>query len=229
MKYKLSILLILFGFIGYAQREHHVDLVFSSGSSIKGLTANVVKNFKLLPSEKLLLGVGIRGGYIFGSSTNYITAPAKHTGSSDAIDTLVVAKPQFFNVNISLNAAYHFTPKIAIGANIDFIGLAFGFKRDADFYPSLASQNESTPRQKLTGETVKPQRNSIFLTGDRNKGTLVSEVFIRITPIERFSIKAGYSYIITEYATSRRIGHKDNYRFRNTTSGFMIGLGYNFI
>lgn len=212
-----------------AQRENHADLTYTGGGTLNSLSANVVRNFLLLPSEKLRLGVGIRGGYVFGNPAVFTTAPAKHTSVAGGIDTLKVENPQFFSFNISLNAGYFLTPKISLGGSLDFAGLTFGMKRDADFYPGQAALSDNPQRQALKDTRVKPMRNNIYLTGDRNKGTLISELYIRYAPVERISVKAGYGFLISEYASTNRIGYKDNYRFRYTSGQFVLGIGYHFI
>lgn len=229
MKYLLSALIVFFSILSFSQREHHADLAYSFGKNSYTIAGNVVKNFKLLKSEKLHLGVGARGAYFQGTDVSFITAPAKHKKSEDAIDTIIVDKPFFVSVNVTLNASYHFTPQWSVGCNVDAIGFTFGKKKYANYYPSLASQTEEPPRSKLEGQQVRPSQNNFLLIGNNNKGTLYSEVFVRYTYMERFSLKAGYSFITTEVASKNRIGHNNNYRFRNTSGQMMIGFGYSFI
>lgn len=229
MKYFFSTLIVFFTISCLAQREHHADLTYSFGKNSSTVSGHVVKNFKLLKSEKLHLGVGARGGYFQGIDVPYLTAPAKHTKSDDGIDTLIVSKPIIMCVNVSLNASYHFTPQLSVGFNVDAIGFTFGKKRDSYFYPSLASQNEEPPRNKLYNEKVRTSTNNFLLIGNNNRGTLYSEAFVRYRYQERYSLKVGYSFITTEYASKNRIGHNGNYRFRNTSGQILIGIGYSFI
>ncbi len=229
MKYFFNIALIIITSSSFAQREHHADLAYGFGKNSFSFSGHVVKNFKFLKSEKLHLGVGARAGFFMGNDLSYLTAPAKHTKSDDGIDTITVSKPLFININLSLNASYHFTPQWSVGCNMDFFGFAFGKTRDADYYPGPASQNETVPRKMLTNEQVRPSGNNFLLSGNRNKGTLFSEIFVRYIYKERYNLKVGYSFIITEYSSKNRIGHNNNYRFRNTSGQMMIGIGYSFI
>jgi hypothetical protein len=229
MKYFLSLFVVFSTVFSFAQREHHADIAYSFGENSNTFSGNVVKNFKVLKSEKLHLGVGARAGYFQGKDVSYLTAPAKHKKSKDGIDTVIVSKPMFISVGLTLNASYHFTPQWSVGCNVDAIGFTFGKKKDSDFYPSLASQNEDPARKKLTNEQVKPSQNNFLLLGNNNKGTLYSEVFARYRYQERYSLKVGYSFITTEYSSKNRIGHDNNYRFRNTSGQIMIGFGYSFI
>ncbi len=221
--------LLACSFTLFAQREHHADLSYGFGNNSYSISGNAVKNFKLLKSEKLHLGLGARAGYMNGSGLNFITAPAKHSHNQDAIDTIRVKKSHFILVNLNLNASYHFTPQLSLGANFDFFGFSFGNKQSSDFYPSLASQTEASPRLAESNILVKPSRNDFYLIGKNSKGSLFSEVFVRYTFKERYAVKVGYAILTSEYSTQKRVGYKDNYRFRNISGQVMIGIGYHFI
>jgi hypothetical protein len=229
MKYFISILILFMSISGFGQREHHADLTYAYGQNSMSISGNVVKNFKFLKTEKLHLGVGARALYFQGKSLSYLTAPAKHNKSETGIDTVLVQKPMFISVNLSLNASYHFNNQWALGCNVDAIGFTFGKKQTAEYYPSLDAQNESTPRKKLTNESVRPSKNNFLLLGKNNKGVICSEVFVRYTYQERYALKLGYSMLISEYSSLNRIGHNGNYRFRNTSGLIMFGIGYHFI
>lgn len=229
MKYLLSLFILFLTLFSFAQREHHADIAYSIGKNSNTFSGNVVKKFKVLKTEKLHLGVGARAGYFQGKDVSYLTAPAKHTKSEDGIDTVIVSKPIFISINISLNASYHFTSEWSVGCNIDALGFSFGKKKNSEFYPSKASQEEIPSRTKLTNEQVKVSTNNFLFIGNNNKGTLYSEVFVRYTYKQRYNLIAGYNFITTEYSSKNRIGHNNNYRFRNTSGQVMIGFGYSFI
>ena len=229
MKYFLSALLVSFSVFGLAQREQHVDLNIAVGEHSHTISSQVVKNFKLLKSEKLHLGLGVRLAYTFGNLVEYTTAPAKHTKSMDAIDTIRVENPMLFSTNLSLNASYHFTNKWSIGCNIDAIGFSFGKKTVANYYPSFASQSETPARKQLLDEKITPTVNNFLVFGNYTKGSICAEAFIRYTHKDRYSYKLGYGHYTSEYESSKRIGHNDNYRFRNTSAKILIGFGYSFI
>ncbi len=229
MKYILSLFILFLTLISFAQREHHADLAFSFGKNSNTLSGNVVKNFKLLKSEKLHLGVGARVGYFQGIDVSYLTAPAKHKKNEDVIDTIIISKPLLISINISLNASYHFSPEWSVGCNVDAVGFTFGKKKDSDYYPSKASQEETPARKYISNTQVKVSQNNFLLIGNNNKGTIYSEVFVRYTYQQRYNLKVGYSFITTEYSSKNRIGHDGNYRFRNSSGQVMIGFGYSFI
>ena len=229
MKHFFSLVLVFISIFSFAQREHHAEIVYGAGK-YHSFSGNVVKNFVLLKSDKLHMGPGVRALVNFsGKNIPYVTAPHKLTKSDANMDTIRVGKPLLISANITLNASYHFTPKFAVGINLDVFGITIGRKKTGTFYPGSASQNEVIPRKQTPGVEVKPTLNNIFLAGDRSKGTLASEVFLRYTSKERYNLKVGYSYILTEYASKNRVGFDNNYRFRNKAGLFIIGFGYNFI
>ena len=220
---------IFISFFSVAQREHHADINYYFTKDGLALSGNAVKNFKLLKSEKLHLGVGARGGFYNGKNLLYYTAPAKYNKNEDGIDTLKVDKTLFVSVSLSLNASYHFNNNWSIGGNIDAIGFTFGNKQNSSFFPSKLSQNEDPPRLASNNQQVKPTSNNFFMLGNYSKGTLYSEIFIRYRYKSRYSLKLGYSSITTEYSSKVKVGHSNNYRFRNTSGQLMLGFGYSFI
>lgn len=224
-----ALALLLTSTFSWAQREHHVDFMYGYGTKNSSISGHIVKNFKLLKNEKLHVGVGGRAFYFYGGTTLYTTGPNKHALYSERVDTLSLDKPSIITANLSLNAKYLITPKLAVGFSFDLAGFSFGKKKYATFYPGKAAQETTPPGTVTFGNQIRPSANALFLTGNYSKGSLCSEFFIRYTPIERFSIKAGYSIFSTEYSSTKRIGYKDNYRFRNTSGQIVFGLGYNFI
>ena len=60
MNYILSFLIVFFTTLCSAQREHHADIALSFAENSKTISGNVVKNFKLLKSEKSLSRLNLR-------------------------------------------------------------------------------------------------------------------------------------------------------------------------
>lgn len=230
MTKKILILLpVLLTVTAFSQREHHTGISAGFGNT-NSVTADIVKNFKLLKSEKLHIGVGARTGIIFTSNNiSYTTAPAKHTKESSGIDTFVVSKPWSIPVNINFNLAWFFSKKISAGFNIDLVGFTFGSKKNAELFPSAKLQETKGERTVLTEQNAKPMVNNFNMFGDYRKGTTLNELFIRYQVQERFSVKASYMIITSEFISENRIGNNSNYRFRNTSTQISIGLRYHFI
>lgn len=225
----LLIVTLFLSFNAISQREHFTGLYLGFGKT-NSITADVVKNFKLLKSEKLYIGPGVRAGFIYTSKNiSFYTAPAKHSKESSAIDTLIVNKPWSIPVNINFNVSYLLNKKLSLGVNLDIVGITLGSKQNGSYFPSIKQQETKGARTVLNDESVKPMINNFNMIGNYRKGTTINEVFARYNLNERFSAKLGYIIITSEFITKSRIGYKSNYRYRNTSSQFCIGVSYHFI
>ena len=225
----LIIIPLLLSFSGISQREHNTGLHFGFGKT-SSITGDIVKNFKLLKSEKLFIGAGARAGVIYSSDKiSFYTAPAKYAKEQDGIDTMRVNKPIMVPVNVSISVSYFLNNKLSAGIFIDIAGFTFGGKKKSDFYPSLLQQKSEGKRNVLNEQYAKPMINNFNMIGNYRKGTTFNEVFVRYQVHERFSVKANFLLITTEYISEKRIAYKSNYRFRNTSTQFGIGLSYHFI
>jgi len=231
MKFIFCYIILFTTFFTYAQRENHADFLIGFGKETSSFSGQIVRNFKLFKSEKIHVGPGVRASYIFSTqnATTYTTAPAKHTKTNGGIDTLIVNKPMFINLNLSFNISYHHNAHFSAGFSADLVGLSFGKKKYADFYPGAASQAEVPARTVLNDKKVAPMNNNLRLTGDRNKGSLIAQLYVCYSPGDRYRFTGGYNFVVMEYKSSDRIGHSNNYRFRNNSGQFFIGVGYRFI
>lgn len=127
--------------------------------------------------DKVVFGIGLRLSGFGGDPTAYTNRDAAVGGPGAAvtIDPLVYA----------LNAAVfgEFAPLefLAIGANLDLIGLAAG------------------PERTSGTMVATPQRFSYFGYAERDHGALNSEflVTLRVTPVLR--LRAGISHYVTNY------------------------------
>ena len=169
--------------------------------------------------RRLKLGYGLRFTSYFGSNQNYLTAPAKYTAKESSIDTLKFTKAQSNALNISLQIVYSIHKKIDLGFNIDLTGLSFGGTENGAFISSIRGTNDFMQKSK-------PSNFNLLLTGDNDIGNLNSEFYVRYWVNSKIGIRAGLSYLFTEYTTSNKInlgnGSIINDRFRNKTAlGFI--------
>ncbi len=76
---------------------------------------------------------------------------------------------------------------------------------------------------------AKPTSLNALLVGDNDIGSLNSELYVLYHASERLSVKAGLSYLFTEYTTDKKyITGIDNDRYRNKSMGAAIGIQYAF-
>jgi hypothetical protein len=182
--------------------------------------------------QRFKIGYGVRLSTYFGSTQNYITAPARLTSGKESIvalftenipanlDTVSFTKSQ---VNL-LNAAIYlnYTPPILkdrldVGMNIDALGFSFGGSQGGTYISN----------GKNAAVNAKPTGFNLLLISDSDRGSLNSEWFVRYWLSEKWAVKLGYEFLFTEYTTDKKVqtvGDLQNDRFRNKSSLFLLGV-----
>ncbi|TAF35265.1 MAG: hypothetical protein EAZ57_01125 [Cytophagales bacterium] len=192
--------------------------VFSSAVSWQRLHGVALK-------KRFFVGYGARLTSYFGQDGNYITAPAKvsegnflKAQNQTKLDTMVFGSGQINSLNLSIHLGYSITPKFTLGFNIDALGFSFGGEKKGTFYALSQGQ---TP----TEQTAKPTSFNLLLTGDYDIGSLNSEIYAAYKLNERLGLRAGLSFLFSEYTTSQKLAF-DNDRFRRKTLAPMLALSY---
>jgi len=169
-------------------------------------------------SRKFSIGLGLRHSTHIGSDLEYTTAPAKFTSDEKNLDTLNLKNSSVNSINLALDFRYRIIDKLSVGFNIDAIGFSFGGEENGDFN-----------KGKLFPSKAKPTSLNALLVGDNDIGTLNSELYLLYHASSKISIKAGLSYLFTEYTTDKKyIPAIDNDRYRNKSMGGLIGIQYRF-
>lgn len=239
MRKALSVLIFLFVTLtvqaqkNFFRENNFYDLTVSSnGNQYLGAIAwSHLHGIGL--AKKLKIGYGLRFTSGFGNRTNFITAPAKLTSTTTGLgvifsenvpgnfDTLFLGSYQVNSFNAVIYINYAFSSKWEIEFNIDAVGISFGAAKTADYNSSkrLLSPNTNTR------QVANPTRLNLLLTSDNDIGSLNSEILVKYWFKNDWAIKAGGSFIFSEYTTSNSLFLNNN-RFRNKAFLPMIGLVY---
>jgi len=170
-------------------------------------------------SRKFSIGLGLRLSTNIGSDMEYTTAPAKFTSDEKNVDTLLLKNSSVNSFNLALDFRYRIIDKLSVGFNIDAIGFSFGGEENGGI---ISEGDVFLPK-------AKPTSLNALLVGDNDIGTLNSELYVLYHVGSNFSIKAGVSYLFTEYTTDKKyIDGIDNDRYRNKSMGGLIGIQYRF-
>lgn len=204
----------VFGQTTYPAKSANIDAALSFGNGFStALSYNQL--FGLGAKKRFTIGAGVRLTSFFGSKLNFTTAPASLTEKPETIDTVVFSKIQSNAINLAINLGYSFK-KVDIGFSIDAIGATFGAGQSGTVAASTSTLNKTTQAAKLTGF-------NLLLVGDRDRGTLNSELFARYWFTEKIGLRVGGSFQFIEYTTDKVIAF-DNQRFRIKTLQPMIAL-----
>jgi long-subunit fatty acid transport protein len=170
-------------------------------------------------AKRFQLGFGLRYTGNQANHTDYITAPAKFTSDETKLDTLHVESGLIHSVNLAVDFRYRVVKRFSLGFNIDLVGASFGSKINPKLRSSLGSFSPE----------AKPTAGNFLLVGDNDIGSLNSELYVHFSPKETWAIRAGLSYLFTEYQTDKSyIPGIDNDRYRSKNMGFFLGFHYPF-
>jgi hypothetical protein len=184
----------------------------------------------------LKVGYGVRFTSFAGANKYYVTAPSKYTSPvqsigtifsetiKENIDTVTTATAFVNSLNLDIYIQYAISKRIDIGFNIDAAGFSFGPEQQFNIISSTLDPGQSPV---VAGS---PTRWNVLLTSDNDIGSLNSEFFIRYAIRSKIGVRAGYTFLFTEYTLDRELsfdgGRIMNDRYRYKASMAMIGVSY---
>ncbi len=210
--------------------NNNFDVALSASANQQMGALSWVHFHSVTKKQRFKIGYGIRFNSQFGKNLTYVTAPASITSKRndpgvlfskiyyENIDTFFVAKSQNNSLNLSINLQYTIKQKLDIGFNIDAIGFSFGAKTTGIYISSQSTESGST-------QSARPTPFNLLLVSDNDIGFLNSELYVRYWFNKNWGIKAGASFIFTEYTTDNKL-RLDNNRWRNKALIGMIGITY---
>jgi hypothetical protein len=219
------------------KNHNHFELS-ASGSSGKFSGALSWAHVNTLTKQipKLKVGYGLRFTSFTAANKFYVTAPAAYTSAvqniftifsetiAENIDTIATPTANTNSLNVAIYIEYAISKKFDLGFNIDVVGFSFGSEKEFNVLSSSFDANQS-PVQKGS-----PTRHNLLLTSDNDIGSLNSEFFIRYWPKENIGLKLGFTFLFSEYRTSKELsfdnGRIVNDRYRYKAGMPMIGVTY---
>jgi hypothetical protein len=210
--------------------NNNFDLALSTSGNQNAGALSWVHFHSVTKNQKFKIGYGLRFTAQSGNKLYYTTAPAiltsKETGPQvlfskiywENVDTFYVSHAQNNLLNISINLQYTLKNKLDIGFNIDAAGLSFGKKVNGKYISYQSSQSNSVHQ-------ASPTSANLLLVSDNDIGALNSELYARYWFKPKWAIKAGATFLFTEYTTHHKL-RLDNDRWRNKVLMGMIGITY---
>jgi hypothetical protein len=211
--------------------NNNFDIALAAGNSQFSGAFSWVHFHGVGKKQKFKIGYGVRYTGYTANNRDYITAPAKITAGQTGpqvlftaidltkYDTITFSKSQHHAVNISINLQYSFTKKLEVGFNIDAVGFSFGPQQNGNFVSSVRPANIPQNQQ------AKPTPFNLLLVSDNDIGTLNSELYARYWITDKIGVRAGLSFLFTEYTTTNKLTD-NNDRWRNKSLLPMIGFTY---
>jgi hypothetical protein len=208
------------------------ELSISLGNNEGAYALAYQRSWGVGKSRRFRIGTGLRYTGYLGQEKEFITAPASLTSKMQSpavlfsktyeenLDTLVLDIGYTQSVNLLINLQYNITSKLDIGFNIDAIGFSWGKRQIGDFKASSTDSRYAGTRQ-----TAKPTTFNLLLISDNDIGSLNSELYARYHFSDRFAVKAGLTFLFSEYMADRELAF-DNDRYRHKSFQAMVGFAY---
>jgi len=236
---KTNILLILILSSGFAKAQLVADPIvpgrwkslaeisLSGNASQFTGAASLQRLYEFGKNRKFKMGYGLRFNAYRSSDKEFITAPATLTSKQEGpqvlfsktyeenLDTFKVASARVNSFNAAIYLEYAFTPKFQVGFNIDAIGFSFGKKTKGTIRSTYGNFSPE----------ARPYGFNLLLVSDNDLGSLNSEIFARYFISPQWAIKAGGSFLFTEYQTETK-DILNNDRYRNKSLTFMLGVSF---
>jgi hypothetical protein len=215
------------------------DLALSGSSSAFAPAFSFTQMYGFGKSKRFKLGYGIRLTSFFMNNVSARTAPAKFTSGSASfgalfaddiisnIDTLFLPKAQVNSLNVSINLQYALSKKLEIGFNIDATGYSFGANQTGEL---ISKKNKRKFADGSTTSSATPAGLNLLLVSDSDLGNLNSEVYARYWATDKIGIRAGFSFLFTEFTSDKKVilpdGQNNRWRYKSLTP--MIAVSYRF-
>lgn len=206
------------------------DVAAASVGSQSAVAGSWVHFHGVGSKQRFKIGYGVRFSSQFGKNLTYTTAPAIITSKqqgpqvlfskiyNENIDTVYLPKAQNNMLNLSINLQYTIKNKVDIGFNIDAVGVTFGKGITGNYHSAASTYPNSN-------QAAKPTSFNALLVSDNDLGSLNSELYVRYWFNEHWAVRAGASFMFTEYTTNNKL-RLDNNRFRNKSLMPLIGISY---
>ena len=210
--------------------NNNFDVSLSYSGNQSSIVLSWVKFHSIIKKKRFKIGYGIRFTSQFGKNLDYITAPAKLTSKQkgpqvlfsesfpENIDTFKIYSTQYNALNININLQYTIKQKIDVGFNIDTIGTSFGKETQGTYISHQSSDNSKE-------FTSSPTKLNALLVIDNDIGMLNSELYVRYWFKPKRAIRAGASFLFTEYTTDAKL-ILDNDRWRNKSLMSLVAITF---
>jgi hypothetical protein len=235
------IIVLLSSLVSYSQLRYRDNLYLdvAVSASTKEFSGAISLNHlgpisKRFP--KVIAGYGLRFTGFVAANQYYTTAPSKYTSPIqnpgtifsrtlvENIDTITTATASTYSLNAVVHLQYNFHPRFAAGFNIDLAGVSLG---PTSQFNVISSTFDSGQSPVVSGSAT---RFNLLLTSDNDIGSLNSEFYLRYILNNRIGLRAGYTFLFSEYTTEQKLsfdqGRINNDRYRLKAGMFLLGVSY---
>lgn len=187
------------------------------------IKAGYYRNWRLSENkrffDKMYLGTGIRFTG-FGAKEIRFTSSPPGLYNSFLADSIFAPAPALYAINIFFNIGYQLSERMQAGLDIDVVGLSFGPNGSPTFISNGVAQTAK----------VNPTPVNTLLIGANNRGSLLSNLYLRYKITDRWGARVSYQTFYAEITTEELLQTvpENNQRFRHVTKLLGLGVNYHF-
>ncbi len=160
-----------------AASAQRIDLDASVGYSSAAWRTTLASQWRLPVGPRLTLGTGVRLTHYQGERASF-----RNQGDiSPTVPDQLSIDPAVWGLNLMVSAQARVLGRVAVGANIDLVGVAVG------------------PTRQQGAVTIEPARGSLLRYGNRDRGSLNSEFFVAVAVDPRIEVRGGMSHYVVGY------------------------------
>ena len=171
----LSFALLLTTLPAQAQRLAWDGSIGVSGDAWRAAATGL---WRVEVGRSLRLGIGARLSRYGGETSSYRSPDGNRPA---ALPLRVRLAPSVWGLNLAVEGQVRVFGPLTAGANLDLAGIATGSSR------------------RDSGVKLEPARGSLFIYGDRDRGSLNSEFFLGLQAGSALTLRGGVSHYVTGY------------------------------
>lgn len=233
MKYFFSVALLLFSLTSFVFAQDSEELTKPAQSFVEAgigfnsnhtvLSAGYYRAWRLSESksffDKMYIGTGGRFSGFGAKEVRFTSAPRGLYRTNNA-DSIFTPAPAIYAINIFLNLGYQINENFQAGFDIDLAGLSFGPNGSPTYISNGVPQTAK----------VNPTPVNVLMVGANNRGSLLSNLYLRYKINNRWGVRASYQTFYAEITTEELLQTvpENNKRFRHTTKLLGLGVNYHF-
>jgi hypothetical protein len=219
-------------------RINYAEISLSAAGQQFAFTGAYSLNWGIDKRRKFRIGAGVRYTGYYANERDYVTAPAiltsRQTGPQvlfteiyyENVDTLRL-KTTYTNIlNLYTSLEYRLVPKLDLGFNIDVFGFGYGRRSIGDYKAERVGKDPGE-ESIFNGsrQTAKPAPINLLLVSDNDLGSLNSEIYGRYHLSDKWAIRAGATFLFSEFTADRKLA-LDNNRYRYKSLLGMVGVTF---
>jgi hypothetical protein len=195
------------------------DVVAGAGPDVALTGVGVARLWPVLGGGRVRAGAGARWTAFLGGEQRLAAPAARVAGSERLTDSLVGPLGWANAMNLAGHVAVQLTERVAVGANLDLLGVTWGTTQVG----TLRIANASGPAT-ASRVAANPTLFNRFGGGTGDRGTLASEFWLGWDIRRDVRLRVGLNHFVVEHTTPS-VAPDGNTRYRRFGNAVFVSFG----